>query len=95
RSTWLPRVNAFGRWDWHSPESVYDGDENWTVGVMAQWTPVAGASHLAETREATGRREVAEARAEAARANARLEAEVTADRLEAALERLTIAERAV
>jgi outer membrane protein len=95
RSTWLPRINAFGRWDWHSPDGVYEGDENWTVGVMAQWTPVAGASHLAETRGAAGRRAVAEARAEAARANARLEAETTADRLEAALERLTIAERAV
>ena len=95
RSTWLPRINAFGRYDWHSPDGLYQGDENWTVGVMARWTPLAGAAHLAESRAATGRRAVAEAREEAARANARLEAETTADRLEAALERLAIAERAV
>jgi outer membrane protein len=95
RSTWLPRINAFGRWDWHSPDGVYEGDENWTVGVMAEWTPVAGAAHLAASRAASGRRSVAEARAEAALANARLEAESSGDRLDAALQRLSIAERAV
>lgn len=95
RSQWVPRINAFGRYDWHSPASPYDGDENWTVGVMAQWTPIAGAGHVAESREAAGQRAVAEAQAEAARANARLEAESSGDRLEAALERLAIAETAV
>lgn len=95
RSSWLPRINAFGRYDWHSPDHPYAGDESWTVGVMAQWTPLAGAGHLAESRAASGRREVAEAQLDAARANARLEAESAADRLTAALERLEIAERAV
>ncbi|MEJ2502034.1 MAG: TolC family protein, partial [Gemmatimonadota bacterium] len=95
RSTWLPRINAFGRFDWHSTDGLYRGDENWTVGVMATWTPIAGAGHLSESRAAAGRRAVAEARADAAFANARLEAESAADRLEAALERLAIAERAV
>jgi outer membrane protein len=95
RSARLPRINAFGRFDWHSPDGIYRGEENWTVGVMATWTPLAGAGHVAETRAASGRRAAAEARAEAALANARLEAEGTADRLEAALERLAIAESAV
>lgn len=95
RSSWLPRINAFGRWDWHSPDGLYQDDENWTVGVMAQWTPVAGAAHLAASRAASGRRSVAEARADAALASARLEAESSADRLDAALERLEIAGRAV
>ncbi len=95
RSTWLPRINAFGRYDWHSPDALFEGDENWTVGVMAQWTPIAGAAHLAESRAAAGRRAVAEARADAALANARLEAATAADRLDVALERLRIAERAV
>ncbi len=95
RSTWLPRINAFGRYDWHSPDGLYQGDENWTVGVMAQWTPIAGASHLSESRAASGRRAVAEARADAALANARLEAATAGDRLDAALQRLRIAEQAV
>lgn len=95
RSKWLPRINAFGRYDWHSASSPYDGDESWTVGIMAQWTPLAGAGHVAESREAAGQRVAAEARAEAARANARLEAESSADELSTALERLAIAERAV
>ena len=95
RSRWLPRINAFGRYDWHSASGPYQGDEMWTVGVMAQWTPLAGAGHVAESREAVGQRVAAEARAEAARANAQLEIERSANELTAALERLAIAERAV
>ena len=95
RATWLPRINAFGRYDWHSLDGLYQGEESWTVGVMAQWTPIAGAGHLGENRAAAGRRAVAEARADAAAANARLELETTAERLVVALERLSIAERAV
>jgi outer membrane protein TolC len=95
RSAWLPRVNAFGRYDWHSVAGPFRGEESWTAGVMAQWTPIAGGAQWAAVRAAGARRDAAEARAEAAVANARLEVETTAERLAAAVERLAIAERAV
>ena len=95
RSTLLPRVNAFARYDWNSPSRLYAGDRNWTVGLMASWSPFTGASEVADIRAASGRVAVAQAQAEAARANARLEVEQTRTALGVALAHLLIAERAV
>jgi outer membrane protein TolC len=64
------------------------------VGVVAVWSPFAGASDVAEVQATDGRAQVAQAQAEAARANARLEAEQTRTALVVALTRLEIAERA-
>ena len=94
RSAYLPRVNSFARYDWNSARTLYAGDRNWTAGVVASWSPFAGASELADIRAAAGRLNAANAQADAARANARLETEQTRTALIVALTRLTIAERA-
>ncbi len=94
-SQWLPRVNAFGRYDWYSDRGVYAGPESWTLGVMATWTPLAGGAQAAAVRRARGRADAAEAQADAAVAQAALERERTATELRVALERLEIAERSV
>jgi outer membrane protein TolC len=94
RSAYLPRVNSFARYDWNSARTLYAGDRNWTAGVLASWSPFAGASELADIRAAAGRVNAAEAQADAARATARLETEQTRTALIVALTRLTIAERA-
>jgi outer membrane protein TolC len=95
RSLHLPRLNAFARYDWNSASRPYGGDRSWTVGVMASWSPFAGASELAELRGAGGREDAARAMADAARERALLEGEQTASALRAALARLAIAERSV
>jgi outer membrane protein TolC len=95
RSAYLPRLNSFARYDWNSADRLYGGDRNWTVGVMASWSPFAGASELADVQATAGRLQSTEAQAEAARANARLDAEQTRTALIVALTRLEIAERAV
>jgi outer membrane protein TolC len=95
RLAYAPRVNTFARYDWNSPARVYAGDKNWTVGVMASWSPFAGASDLSDVRASAGRTVAAQAEAAAAEANARLEAERTQTALAVALTRLSIAERAV
>lgn len=95
RSTYLPRLNAFGRFDWNSSSDPFGGKENWTVGLMAQWTPFDGAGRIAEGQAARGREAAARARAEAAAAAARLELESTRNDLATAVARLSIAERAV
>lgn len=94
RSAYLPRLNSFARYDWNSADRPYGGDRNWTVGVMASWSPFAGASELADIQATAGRVQSTEAQAEAARANARLDAEQTRTALVVALTRLEIAERA-
>jgi outer membrane protein TolC len=91
----LPRLNAFARYDWNSPNSLYGGDENWTVGLMASWTVFGGASMLAERRGASARLDVATAAAEATLASAELEAELSESARRVALARLDIARRGV
>ena len=61
---------------------------------MASWSPLAGASELADVEATAGRAQAAQAQAEAARANARLEIEQTRTALSVALTRLDIAEHA-
>jgi outer membrane protein TolC len=95
RSVYLPRINSFARYDWNSPDGLYAGDENWTVGVVASWSIFAGAGDLADVRASASRAESARAAADAVRARAQLELEETRTTLAVALARLTIAERAV
>lgn len=95
RSTYLPRINSFARYDWNSPNRVYGGDRNWTAGVMATWSPFTAASEIADVQATSAREANARAQAEAAQANARLQVEQTRTDLIVALTRLEIAERAV
>lgn len=95
RSLYLPRINAFARLDWYSDSAPFAGRDNWTAGVMATWTPFAGASQIAEMRAASGRKDAAEAGAEAAEAQARLDVERSDINRRVALARLDIARDAV
>jgi len=95
RAAMLPRLNAFARYDWNSPDAVFDGQAAWTVGVMATWAPFSGGSELAAVRAARGRAAMAEAGEEAARAQATLQAAERDNALAVARTRLAIAGRAV
>lgn len=95
QSLWLPRVNGMARYDWNSPDRLYDGDENWSVGIVASWTPFAGASQLAQVQASRGREQVARAQADAARAQAALDVAQRANAWDVALERMRIAGEAV
>lgn len=93
-SLYVPRINAFGRYDWNSRDRLYAGPEAWSVGVMASWTPFAGAHELAERAATTARKRAADARLDAARAQAALELSAAENARVVALRRLEIAERA-
>ena len=95
RSAWLPRLNGMARYDWNSPDVPFGGRENWSIGVVASWTPFAGAAQLAELRATAGREDVARAQAEAAQAQADLEVAAQDNAWTVALERMRIAEEAV
>lgn len=95
RSLWLPRLNGMARYDWNSPDNPYAGDENWSVGIVASWTPFAGASQLAQLRATAGREQIARAQAEAARAQAELDVAQQENAWRVALERMRIAAEAV
>lgn len=91
----LPRLNAFGRLDWNDPTAPYGGQESWTLGVMASWSPFSGGAELADRSGARARARAAAATAEAAEAQAGLDIAARDSELEVALERLAIAERSV
>lgn len=93
RSVYLPRLNGFARYDWNSAARPFGGDNNWTVGVMASWTPFSGASELADVRTTKSRLAAADAMREGAEARAQLEVQQTATAVRTALARLEIAER--
>jgi len=95
KSLYLPRVNGFARYDWNDRTRFFANERAWTVGVMATWTPFAGASEIGEVRGANARAAAAEARAEAANAQASLELARSRDRVSLALAQLDIAEQAV
>ncbi len=93
-SLYLPRVNAFARYDWNSASTLYAGDKAWTAGVMASWTPFAGASEIAEQQATRARARAAQARLDGARAGAELDMARARNARVVALKKLEIAERA-
>lgn len=95
RSQLLPRVNGMARYDFNSPDVPFGGADNWSVGVVASWTPFSGGAQLGDVRSATGREEVARAQAEAAQARAELDIAERSNAWRVARERLRIASDAV
>ena len=95
RARYLPRLNGFVRFEWNRPGQPFGGQGSWTFGVLASWSPFAGASEIAGYRAARGRAESARARAEAAEATAALERRAGATQLAVALAQLAIADSAV
>lgn len=92
---YIPRLNGFGRLDWNSPDQLFGGQGSYTVGVMASWTPFAGASEIADRQAAQGRADAAGAMAEAATASAALEQNATRTQRAVAVAQLGIAELSV
>jgi outer membrane protein TolC len=90
---YLPRLNGMARYDWNSVSGLYSGDKNWSVGVMATWTPFAGASEIAERRATGARAQAGQVALAAARAQAGYEVSKANIERELALSRLDIAER--
>jgi outer membrane protein len=91
----LPRLNAFGRYDWNDPTAPFHGKPSWTVGVMVSWTPFSCFSEVGDVRGARAHANAARAMAEAAEGQAALEVSTRESDVTVALARLVIAERAV
>ncbi|NTW48810.1 MAG: TolC family protein [Chlorobiales bacterium] len=39
---WLPRINGFARYDWHSDKVLGNDGKNWMLGVMLEWNVLEG-----------------------------------------------------
>jgi len=94
-AAFLPRVNAFARYDWHDPHAPFGGKAMWTVGVMASWSPFSGGAELAQRRSALADAVGATTGREAAEAAAALEVRAATIGVSVAVRALTIASQAV
>lgn len=95
RAGLLPRLNGFARYDWNDPNALFGGDQSWTVGLMASWTPFSGGAELAAVQTARGRAAEAEAGLEAVEAGARLDQAERENALSVAQARLAIAAQSI
>lgn len=94
-ATLLPRLNAFGRYEWNDPSAPFGGEASYTVGLMASWSPFAGGARIAERMGASARRDAAAAARDAAVATAALEVSAARSDRDVARAQLAIATTAV
>jgi len=95
RSTLLPRVNSFARYDWNSPTAIAGGQKNWTVGLMASWSLFNGGTEMADIASANARAAGAASSEEAALAQSLVEASASRRHIVVALQQLDLAEQAM
>ncbi len=91
----LPRLNGFGRYEWHDATTPLAGRPMWTVGVMATWSPFSGGTELAARREAQANVSAARAGLDAARAQADMELLAAERSVQVAAQSQRIAARSV
>ena len=90
RAAFIPRVVSFARQDFNSRAQPFGGANNWTVGVMASWTPFSGGTQLGDMRGAAARRAEAQASLAGVAAHAAIDLERTELSLGVALARLDV-----
>lgn len=94
-TSYLPRLNGFGRVDWNSSDRPFAGRSSYTIGLIASWSPFTGASQIADRQATQGRVEAVRAALDASQANAGLERSATRTQLTVAVAQLGIAEASV
>lgn len=95
RGGWLPRLNAFGMYDWHAADPFKDDGTNWTVGVALQWNVLDGLGRFGRVKTAAARRQEVRHQLKQAEAKSRTEVTQAYRALEAARQRIDVAETAV
>jgi outer membrane protein len=96
RSAWsknLPALAVFGSFAYYGQSSPWGtGSGDWTIGIGVTWTPFAGLSGIGDVRRAKAEHQATLSREEAAQRQAQLEVRSAQRMLEAATERVTVAE---
>ncbi len=91
----LPAIAAFGSYGYFGQSNFFGtGSGNWTIGIGLQWKLFPGLAGVGAVNRAKSEQRAAEARLEAAEREAQLEITKTIRMLEAATERVSVAESA-
>lgn len=92
---WLPRVNAFGRYDWNGDEIFGKDGDNWTLGITAQWNILDGLARFGQTKYESAKADEMKIQFEEAKEKSVVEVKQAYRSLVSAQKRVAIAENSV
>ncbi|WP_169304792.1 TolC family protein [Chloroherpeton thalassium] len=92
---WMPRLNAFGRYDWNGDEVLGSDGENWTIGVSLQWNIFDGLGRLGRVRQASADAQEMRVKYEEAKEQGLVDVRKAFRNLLSAKDRVEIAEKSV
>ncbi len=95
RSSWVPRLNAFGAVEWNASQAFSKDASNWAVGFQLKWQLFEGFGKFGRAKQAAARHEQAEVQYRQAEEKARMEVRRARRALQAARQRLEVARSAV
>ncbi|MCH7756223.1 TolC family protein [candidate division KSB1 bacterium] len=95
RSSWVPRLNAFGAMEWNASEAFSKDASNWAVGFQLQWNLFEGLGKFGRAQEATAQKEEAQVRYRQAEEQAKLEVRKAQRAVQSAEARIKVAQSAV
>jgi len=95
RSTWVPRLNAFGTFEWNASEAFHKDATSWIIGVQLRWDLFGGFGKFGRSKQAAAKKEQAAVQYQRAEEHARLEVRKAERALKAATERIEVAQAAV
>ena len=94
-SQWIPRLNAFGGFEWNSEQFFQDTQSNWMVGFQLEWNLLDGLGNWGRSRQAGAKSAAARTKYREAEAKSRMEVRQAHRALLTARERMRVAEKAV
>jgi outer membrane protein TolC len=95
RGGWIPRLNAFGGWEWNGAKLFEQNATNWTVGLQLQWNIFSGLGHFGRSKQAAAEKQIVQVQYRQAKDKANMQVRQARRALEATKKRINVAETAV
>ena len=95
RGSWIPRLNAFGGWEWNGAKLFEQNASNWTVGLQLQWNIFSGLGHFGRSKQAAAEKEIVQIQYRQAEDQANMQVRQAQRTLKATSERIHVAQTAV
>ena len=95
RSSWMPRLNAFGTVEWNAADAFNKGNSSWIYGAQLQWNFFEGFAKFGRSKQASAKKEEAEIQFRQANEKAKMEVRQAKRGIKEAEGRLAVSKTAV
>ena len=95
RSSWMPRLNAFGTVEWNAADAFNKGSSSWIYGAQLQWNFFEGFAKFGRSKQASAKKEEAEIQFRQANEKAKMEVRQAKRAIKEAEGRLAVSKTAV